>query len=111
MKKLLLDENLPRKLKFRLIELQFEAYTVSDKNWQGKKNGDLLRSMIADGFDVLLTVDKNLAHQQNFDKYPIAVLVVDTHDNSYQSLMEFMPQINDALSTKLPEGLTLLQKQ
>jgi hypothetical protein len=30
--------------------------------------------MLDEKFDVLLTFDQNLEHQQNFDKYPIAVL-------------------------------------
>jgi hypothetical protein len=31
--------------------------------WAGKKNGELLALMGADGFDVLLTVDQNIRHQ------------------------------------------------
>ena len=67
--KLLLDENLPKRLKKDFPE--HEVYTVRDKGWNGKTNGALLALMLEDGFDVLLTFDKNLQHQQNFDKYPI----------------------------------------
>lgn len=42
--KLLLDENLPRKLKSLLPE--HKVYTVSEMNWAGKKNGELLSLMI-----------------------------------------------------------------
>lgn len=70
--KLLLDENLPRKLKSDFTEHQI--FTVRDKGWNGFKNGELLRLMLADGFDVLLTFDKNLQHQQNFETFPVAVL-------------------------------------
>jgi predicted nuclease of predicted toxin-antitoxin system len=106
--KVLLDENVPRKLKFRLAD--YAVYTVRDKEWNGKKNGELLKLMLADNFDVLLTVDKNLAHQQNSNKYPVSVLVIDTHDNSYSSLMEFLPQIKQKLNSTLPLGLTLITK-
>jgi len=34
--KLLLDENLPVKLKYRFIDKGFDAYTVRDMNWLGK---------------------------------------------------------------------------
>ena len=78
--------------------------------WNGKKNGDLLKSMLAEAFHVLLTVDKNLAYQQNFDKYPIAVVVIDMRDNSYESLMNFLTQIKEILSNTLPSGLTILSK-
>ncbi len=77
--KLLLDENIPRKLKRDLNE--HEVYHVIDKGWQGKKNGQLLALMLKDGFDTLITIDKNLKYQQNFKKYPIPVLVLAASDN------------------------------
>lgn len=63
--KLLLDENLPKKLKSDFPE--HEIYTVSDKGWNGVKNGELLKLLLQEGFDALLAFDKNLQHQQNFD--------------------------------------------
>ena len=62
--RLLLDENLPKRLK-----LDFpghKIYTVSDKDWNGKKNGELMKLLIAENFDALFTFDKNLHYQQNF---------------------------------------------
>jgi predicted nuclease of predicted toxin-antitoxin system len=65
--KLLLDENLPKKLKLDFPE--HEVYTVTDKSWNGIKNGELLKLLLQENFDALLTFDKNLQHQQNFKKY------------------------------------------
>lgn len=59
--KLLLDENLPKKLKKDLSI--HEVYTVHDMGWNSKKNGELLKLMLNKGFDVLLTFDKNLQFQ------------------------------------------------
>ncbi len=56
--KLLLDENLPKRLKLDFTE--HEIYTVRDKGWNGIKNGDLLKLLIENHFDALLTFDKNL---------------------------------------------------
>jgi hypothetical protein len=62
--RLLLDENLPRKLAEHL--LGHECRTVVECSWSGKTNGELLR--LADSqFDVLLTLDKNLPYQQNLN--------------------------------------------
>ncbi len=82
--KLLIDENLPKRLKLDFPE--HEVYTVRDKNWNGKKNGELLQLMIDNNFDVLLTFDKNLQYQQNFIKYPILVIIFSAEDNSYITL-------------------------
>lgn len=106
--KVLLDENVPRKFKFRLAN--FEVLTVQEKGWNGKKNGELLKLMLGEGIRILLTVDKNLAYQQNFDKYPISVLVIDTKDNSYDSLMTFLPKIKEALNAEFSAGLVLISK-
>ncbi len=62
--RLLLDENLPKRLKTNFID--HEIYTVRDKNWNGIKNGQLLQLMMENGFHALLTFDKNLQHQQTF---------------------------------------------
>lgn len=106
--KVLLDENVPRKFKFRLAD--FDVLTVQEKGGNGKKNGELLKLMLAEDIRILLTVDKNLAYQQNFDKYPICVLVIDTRDNSYDSLMTFLPQIKEALSADFSVGLLLISQ-
>lgn len=95
--KLLLDENLPKKLKLDFPE--HEIYTVSDKGWNSKKNGELLKLMVNEGFDGLFTFDKNLQYQQNFIKYPIAVIVLNAEDNAYLTLRE-------VLNKNLPAGPT-----
>jgi predicted nuclease of predicted toxin-antitoxin system len=61
--KLLLDECVPRPLK-RDFQLH-ETHTVSEAGFTGLKNGALLRAAANAGFEVLITVDQNLIHQQN----------------------------------------------
>jgi predicted nuclease of predicted toxin-antitoxin system len=106
--KLLLDENLPKKLKKDFPE--YEIYTVTDKNWNGKKNGELLSLMLDENFDVLLTFDKNLEHQQNFEKYPIAVIVLIAENNTYALLSELVENIKFELEQPLNPGITKVQK-
>lgn len=59
--RLLLDENLPKRLKLDFPE--HEIYTIGDKNWNGIKNGELLKLLLENKFDALLTFDKNLQYQ------------------------------------------------
>ena len=44
MKKVLLDENLPVKLKYRLQNV-CEIFTVKDKGWNTLENGNLIKAM------------------------------------------------------------------
>ena len=69
--RLLLDENLPKRLKADFSD--HEVLTVQEMNWTGYKNGVLLQLMIDNNIAALLTFDKNLQHQQNFQRFPITV--------------------------------------
>ena len=107
--KLLLDENIPRKLRNDLTE--FEVYTVREMNWNGKKNGELLELMLNEGFEILITVDKNLQNQQNFNKYPIPVLTLNVKLLTYQHVAELIPELKNRLNSQLPNGSTLITKR
>ena len=101
--RLLLDENLPKRLKLDFS--QHEIYTARDKEWNGIKNGELLKHLIQNNFDALLTFDKNLQHQQNFVKYTIAVFILAAKINSYEELTKLTLKIKEYLNNPpLPVG-------
>lgn len=54
--KLLLDENLPIKLK-EFFSNTYVISTVREQDWSGKRNGELLGLMIDRGFEALVTID------------------------------------------------------
>lgn len=62
--KLLLDECVPRKIKFLFAAEGMFCETVRDAGWSGKENGELL-SLAEKNYDVLVTIDRNIRHQQN----------------------------------------------
>lgn len=106
---LLLDENLPKRLKLDFPE--HEVYTVRDKGWNGIKNGELLKLLLENSFDALLTYDKNLQHQQNFQKYTITVFVLTGKINQYQELTKLTPKINAHLNSGiLPKGAVIISE-
>jgi len=107
--KLLLDENLPRKLKYRFSEV-YEVLTVPEMGWSGIKNGDLLQRMEAKDLKVLLSIDKNMSHQQNLEKYNISLIVFNANDTRYNALVEFIPNVEKILSTELESGLIIVDK-
>lgn len=92
--RILLDENLPRKLAGHIIG--HNCLTVVECGWSGKKNGELL-SLADPQFDVLLTLDKNLPYQQNLDTARIAVLIVRARSNRIQDLLPLIPECLAAL--------------
>ena len=96
MKKILLDENLPHPLVHHFSE-ELQVFSVHDLGWAEKKNGDLIRSMIEEGFEYLLTADKNIQHQQNFEKYPIKLIIIRTFDNRFKTLVKFVTTIEQKI--------------
>jgi hypothetical protein len=73
--KILFDQGTPAPLRGALIgHLVSTAYEMG---WTQLGNGALLRSAEAK-FDVLITTDKNLLHQQNIVGLRLAILVLPT---------------------------------
>lgn len=101
--RLLLDENLPKRLKKDFSK--HEIFTIREKEWNGKKNGELLKLLLSEKFDALITFDKNMQYQQNFMKFSIAVFVLDAEDNTYDVLKQLVPEIKNALSKELKPGI------
>jgi predicted nuclease of predicted toxin-antitoxin system len=96
MKRLLLDENLPKKLA-KYFSAEFEVMTVPDLGWQSKTNGELLSAMNEAGIEFLVTGDKNLSSQQNLAKYSVKVLVIETFDTRLEFLTSHVSSIEDAI--------------
>ena len=97
--KVLIDENLPRKLAGHLKG--HECRTVAECGWAGKKNGELLSSAEPQ-FDVLLTLDKNIPYQQDLKLGRIAILIVRAPSNRIQDLLPVIPDCLVALQSIEP---------
>jgi hypothetical protein len=72
-KRVLLDENVPRKLRRELMECDIR--TVQEEGWTSFKNGELL-ARAQHTFDVLLTADRRLQFQQDVAQFNIGVVVI-----------------------------------
>ena len=76
--------------------------TVPEMGWSGKKNGDLLRLMAAQGFAALLTVDQSIRHQQKLQASGIAVVVLLAPSNRLSDLQPLLPSALSALGSIKP---------
>ena len=108
--KVLLDENVTKFLKKDLID-EHEVFTVREKKWDAFTNGELLKKMIEDGFDVLITFDGNLSKQQNFQKYPIPVIILSAYRSYYARLIPLIPILKSVLRTQLPIGPSVISEK
>ncbi len=93
--KILLDECITKKLKNHLEE--FEVYTVVELELSGIKNGKLMTFCVENNFDILLTIDKNLMYQQNLEKYPLTITVLNCISSKIEELVKFLPSFKSQI--------------
>lgn len=74
--RVLFDQGTPVPLRQALTN--HSVSTAYELGWATLKNGELLRSAEERGFEVLVTTDTNLRHQQNLAARKIAVVVLST---------------------------------
>ncbi len=77
--------------------------------WSGMSNGDLLRAAVADGFDVLVTADRNMKYQQPQPSMP--VLVLEVGSTALRYLQECVPQIPRVLAGPLEPGYYVVRQR
>lgn len=90
--KLLLDENLPEKIRTAFLD-DHEVLTVKYMGWSSKKNGELMRLISEHEFDALVTMDKNLPFQQNIERFPTQIFVLDAPDNKISTLLPYIEHL------------------
>jgi predicted nuclease of predicted toxin-antitoxin system len=76
--KVLFDHNVPKKL--RSLLPRHEVSTSRELGWDALKNGELLAAAEANGFQVMVTGDKNLSYQQNLKDRKLALVVLGSTD-------------------------------
>lgn len=98
--KILLDHNLDWRLSRYLPG--HEVRSVRQQGWEGLRNGELLTTAEAEGFQVMLTGDTNVNYQQNFSFRSISLIVLRAYNNKRQTHIEMMPDVNQSLLNVQP---------
>jgi predicted nuclease of predicted toxin-antitoxin system len=104
-KRVLFDENVPRRLRRELAE--FEVRTVQEEAWAGLKNGELLHAA-QERFSVLVTGDKRLQFQQNIAAFNIAVVVLSVSSITPATIRNVLPRIKEAIDQARPGTVTVV---
>jgi hypothetical protein len=103
-KRVLLDENLPQKLRFFLTG--HEVVSVAYQGWAGTSNGALIAAAEEAGFDAMITADQGLNYQQNLKDRALAVVVLSTNRKSL--VIENALRIVAAIDAAQPGGFTFV---
>ncbi len=77
--RILFDQGTPAPLRQHLPEHSID--TAHEMGWSTLSNGELLDRAHEDGYDLLITTDQSLRHQQNLTGRELAILVL--HSTSW----------------------------
>jgi predicted nuclease of predicted toxin-antitoxin system len=106
--KILLDECVTKRLKKHLEA--FDVFTVTELGLSGIKNGKLMTYCSENQFDILLTIDKNLMFQQNLDRYPVTIAVLNCTTSKIDKLLTFLPSFFSQLNEFAKHKAYLINK-
>ena len=79
MTRILFDQNVPVGLRRHLAD---EVSTAYENGWHELRNGELLDAAESARFDVFLTCDQSIRHQQNLAGRKIAIIVLLTNQHA-----------------------------
>ena len=102
-----IDEDIPNELTplFRGPGLVVEH--VEDLGFKGKKNGELLAAL-SGTYDVLVTGDTNLEHQQNLRNFDIAGVLIHPRRLTIEQIRPLVPRVVAAFATATKHAVTTI---
>jgi predicted nuclease of predicted toxin-antitoxin system len=96
--RVLFDQGTPVPLREFLGE--HDVSTAYERGWSILENSDLLDAAEREGFEVLVTTDRNLRHQQNLRTRSIAIVVLRT--TSWPRIQREIPTVVHAINSTVP---------
>ena len=82
-----------------------EVKSARQMGWSAIKNGELLE-LASERFDAFVTVDRNLAFQQNVQSLSIPVIVLHAKTNRLADLLPLVPNLLTAIGSAKPGVVT-----
>ena len=102
--RILLDACVPRGLRRHLSG--HVVTTAHEKGWGDLDNGDLLDAMGAD-FDVLITMDRGIPHQQQLSERSFGLLLLRARSNRLADLVPLAPHVLQQLASVKPGSVVV----
>ncbi|MBI5475392.1 MAG: DUF5615 family PIN-like protein [Ignavibacteriales bacterium] len=102
--KILIDENLPAKIKFD-FGVEHRVMSVNDLGWKGMNNGELLRKAIEHDFRIFITMDSGIQYQQNLNNFPLIIFLIKAKNNKHQTIQPLISKIDEKISGNIENGV------
>lgn len=103
--KVLLDENLPHKLRLELHG--HEVATAAYMGWAGIQNGALLGLVESSGFEGFVTADRKMKDQQNFTGRRVSMVYLTAQE--WPLVAPYVPKIIQAVDAAMPGSFQVVE--
>jgi len=103
--RVLFDQGTPVPLRDHLSHHSIR--TAFELGWSALENGEFLARAEAEGFEALVTTDRNLKYQQNLAGRRIAIVVLST--TSWPRIQVSAPLVLRAIDSAVPGGYAEVQ--
>lgn len=100
--RVLLDNNVNHRFA-KFIE-EHEVIHAREMGWGELENGVLISAAEANGFEVMITCDKNMSYQQSIVERKISIIVLNSLFIKLPYLVALAPRVNEMLHSGVPEG-------
>ena len=97
--RVLLDECVNPRVRYAFSK--HEVRTVREMGWGGITNGKLM-VLAQQGFDIFVTVDQNLEHQQNVAKLMLGLIIVAVPDNNIKYFTPVFAELQKSAESVRP---------
>lgn len=91
-------------IRFKPLLAGHDVAHTKEMGWETLNNGALLDSAEATGFEVFITVDKNLRHQQNLSRRSLSVVTLASRFTGLDDIQLLVPQVLQLLSGEALHG-------
>ena len=103
--RILFDHDVPRPL--RTFLRPHVVVTAAVAGWENLTNGLLLDAAEKNDFDILITTDKNMQHQQNLKERRIAIIVLS--HGKWPDVKMSVPKLLDAITGAKPGSCVIVE--
>jgi len=100
--RVLFDQGTPAPLRAHLADHSIS--TAFECGWSELTNGELLDAAEREGFEVLVTMDSNLKHQQDLGIRSLAIIVLLS--TSWPRIQKAVPSVVEAIRSSAPGRCT-----
>jgi predicted nuclease of predicted toxin-antitoxin system len=106
--KVLLDACIPERLVNIFADSDIEATSVYELEWQLLQNGELLKRMEEQQFDIFVTIDRGIPYQQNISRISFALVIVLVPNNTVEAVAQRLAEVRSLIISAPKQQVTWL---